>query len=74
MQRLKAALEQLDEMISALEDHVASAASVRQEAQKKQSELLKQSGVREANILAVAQKAASRLDHSIQHVEHLMRD
>jgi hypothetical protein len=74
MQRLKTALEQLDEMISALEDRVILDASARQEAQKKQADILKSSRAREANMLAVAQKVASRLDQTIEHVERIVRN
>ncbi len=74
MQRLKTALEQLDEMISALEDRIGLDAAARQEAQKKQTEQLKLSRAREANVLAVAQKVATRLDQTIEHVERIIRN
>ncbi len=74
MQRLKTALEQLDEMISALEDRIGLDAAARQDALKKQSEQLKLSRAREANVLAVAQKVATRLDQTIEHVERIVRN
>ncbi len=74
MQRLKTALEQLDEMITALEDRIGLDASVRKEAMKKSEEQLKQSRAREAQVLAVAQKVAARLDKAIEHVEHVVRN
>ncbi len=74
MQRLKAALENLDEMITALEDKVLHDVETRRDYQKKQNEMLKVSRNREANIMAVAQKVATRLDQSITHVEHVLRD
>lgn len=74
MQRLKAALENLDEMITALEDKVLLDVETRRDSQKKQNEMLKVSRSREATMMAVAQKVATRLDHSISHVEHILRD
>ena len=74
MQRLKTALEQLDEMISALEDRIGLDAATRQDALKKQAEQLKVSRAREANVLAVAQKVATRLDQTIEHVERIIRN
>ncbi|MDD5586672.1 MAG: hypothetical protein PHY92_06940 [Alphaproteobacteria bacterium] len=73
MKRLKNALEQLDEMISSLEDRIGLDTSSRREAQKKQDEVLKQSRAREAQALAVTQKVAARLDKTIQHVETVLR-
>jgi hypothetical protein len=73
MQRLKIALEQLDEMISALEDRIGLDTSSRKETQKKMDETLKASRAREAQALAVAQKVAARLDKTIGHVERVMR-
>jgi hypothetical protein len=73
MKRLKTALEQLDEMISSLEDRIGLDASSRRETQKKQDELLKQSRSREAQVLGVTQKVAARLDKTIQHVETVLR-
>lgn len=74
MNRLKSALERLDEMITTLEDKVGVDSSSRQENQKKQAEILKASRAREAGALAVAQKIAARLDHTIQHVERVLKD
>lgn len=73
MKRLKAALEMLDETISDLEDRVGVDAVARAESQKKQAELLKLSRAREANVLAVTQKVALRLDQTIEHVEKLLK-
>ena len=74
MQRLKNALEQLDEMISALEDRIGLDASTRKDTIKKSEEQLKQSRAREAQVLAIAQKVAARLDKAIEHVEHVVRN
>lgn len=74
MNRLKTALEQLDEMISALEDRMGVDAYSKLETQKKQAEQLRLSRSREANVLAIAQKVATRLDQTIQHVENVLRD
>lgn len=73
MKRLKIALEKLDETISDLEDRVGLDASERAENQKKQTELMKMSRAREANIMAVAQKVALRLDQTIEHVEAVIK-
>jgi hypothetical protein len=74
MKRLKTALEDLDEEISILEDRVGVDNGERQTNLKKQSDLLRQSRAREAGVLAVAQKVASRLDQTIHHVEQILRD
>ncbi|MGE3623220.1 MAG: hypothetical protein AB7H77_05040 [Bdellovibrionales bacterium] len=74
MKRLKNALENLDEQISALEDRVGVDNSMRQGILKKNAEQLKQSQRREASVLAVAQKVATRLDQAIEHVEKVLRD
>jgi hypothetical protein len=74
MKRLKTALEQLDEMISSLEDRIGLDTSSRREFQRKQEDQLKQSRAREAQVLAVAQKVAARLHKTIQHVETVLRD
>lgn len=74
MQRLKNALEQLDEMITALEDRIGIDAAVRKEAQKKNEEQLKQSRARETQLLGAAQRVAARLDQTIEHVERVMRN
>ncbi len=73
MQRLKQKLEELDELLFALEDKVGIDSSHRREASKKYNDLLKQLRAREAGVMAVAQKVASRLDQSIEHVENILR-
>lgn len=73
MNRLKDALERLDETISLLEDKVGLDASARAEAQRKHNEWMKQSRAREATVLAVAQKVALRLDQTIEHVEKVLK-
>ncbi|NTU76649.1 MAG: hypothetical protein HGA90_02385 [Alphaproteobacteria bacterium] len=73
MQRLKAALERLDEMISTLEDKIGLDSATHYETQKKHAEILKASRAREANLLAVTQKVATRLDQTIEHVENVLR-
>lgn len=74
MERLKNSLEDLDETISELEDKIGLDNGERQNALKKQADLLKQTRTREASVLAVAQKVASRLDQAIHHVEQVLRD
>jgi hypothetical protein len=74
MKRLKSALENLDEKISDLEEGVGIEGSARRDTLKKQSEMLKMSQKREANVLAIAQKVAARLDQTIHHVEQILRD
>lgn len=74
MERLKNALEKLDETISDLEDKVGLDAISRMENQKKQAEIIKLSRMREASILAVAQKVALRLDQTIEHVETVLKN
>ena len=74
MKRLKEVLENLDEAISNLEDQINGDSVMRREAKKKDSELLKLSRAREAGVLAVAQKIASRLDQTIEHVETIIRN
>jgi len=73
MQRLRQVLEQLDEDISDLEDKIGLDTTSRHENHKKQSDLLKLSRTREANVLAIAQKVASRLDQTIEHVESILK-
>ncbi|MFY9287734.1 MAG: hypothetical protein WAO98_04455 [Alphaproteobacteria bacterium] len=73
MQRLKQKLEELDELIFALEDKVGLDTSSRRETAKKLAEIMKQTRNREANVLAVAQKVAARLDQTIEHVENVLR-
>ena len=74
MQRLKSALEQLDEEISVLEDRIGVSRDAQQEARRRYEDMLKQSKGREAAVLAVAQKVASRLDRTIAQVEQVLRD
>jgi hypothetical protein len=73
MQRLKQKLEELDEVLFALEDKIGGDSASRREASKKYNELLKQLRAREAGVMAVAQKVASRLDQTIEHVENVLR-
>ena len=73
MERLKQALEDLDEAIYALEDKISFEAVNRRETIKRQTEIFKQSRLREAEILSVTQKVAARLDHSIEHVERILQ-
>jgi hypothetical protein len=74
MQRLKSALEQLDEEISLLEDKIGVSREAQQDARRRYDDMLKQSKGREAAVLAVAQKVASRLDRTIAQVEQVLRD
>lgn len=61
MERLKQALEDLDEAIFALEDKVSfDAAQNRRETMKRQTEIFKQGRQREIEILATTQKVAAR--------------
>jgi len=73
MERLKQALEDLDEAIFALEDKIALDAANRRETVKRQADIFKQSRAREAEVLATTQKVAARLDHTIEHVERILR-
>jgi hypothetical protein len=72
MERLKQALEDLDEAIFVLEDKVFMDASARRDALKRQAEISKQSRMREVEVLAISQKVAARLDHTIEHVERIL--
>ena len=72
MERLRQALEDLDEAIFALEDKISFDATNRRETIKRQSDIFKQSRAREAEILSVTQKVAARLDHTIEHVERIL--
>jgi len=72
MERLRQALEDLDEAIFALEDKVALEATNRREIVKRQAEIAKQSRLREVEVLAIAQKVAARLDQTIEHVERIV--
>lgn len=74
MERLKQALEDLDEAIFALEDKVGFDATNRRETLKRQNEIFKQNRQREVEILATTQKVAARLDHTIEHVERILRN
>ena len=74
MERLKQALEELDEALFALEDRVTLVAADRSETLKKQNEIFKQGRQREVEILATTQKVAARLDHTIEHVERILRN
>ena len=74
MKRLKTALEDLDEEISVLQDKIGLDNGTRVETAKKQADLIKQTRTREATVLAVAQKVATRLEQTIQHVEQVLRD
>jgi len=73
MERLKQALEDLDEALFALEDKIAFDAANRRETLKKQNEIFKNSRQREVEILATTQKVAARLDHTIEHVERILQ-
>lgn len=73
MQRLRQKLEELDQVLFDLEDKVGLDSGTRRAAAKKQTEIMKQVRAREANVLAVAQKVAARLDQTIHHVERIVR-
>ena len=73
MDRLRNALEALDEAISDLEDRIGGDLTARRAGARKANEVLKTSRAREANVMAVAQKVASRLDQAIEHVESILR-
>lgn len=73
MQRLKQKLEELDEAIFALEDKIGLDTASRRDAAKKQADTVRQSRAREADVLAIAQKVAARLDQTIDHVESILR-
>ena len=73
MERLKNALEALDETIFDLEHKVGLEKNNFRDTAKKQSEIVKQIRTREANLMAVTQKVASRLDQAIEHVERIIR-
>lgn len=74
MERLKQALEELDEMIFALEDKFSFDADNRRETLRRQNEIFKQSRQRETEVLALTQKVAARLDHTIEHVERILQN
>ena len=71
--RIKTALEALDEVISELEDKIGFDKNGRRDELKKVADSIKQSRSREAALLANAQKVASRLDQAIEHVESILR-
>lgn len=73
MERLKNALEALDETIFDLEHKVGIEKSSFRDTVKKQTEIVKQIRTREANLMAVTQKVAARLDQAIEHVERIIR-
>ncbi|MDX2028455.1 MAG: hypothetical protein SFW62_07450 [Alphaproteobacteria bacterium] len=73
MERLKQKLEELDETIFSLEDKIGLSNGTQRDSLKEQTRLLKESRAREAGTLAIAQKAASRLDQAIQHLEGILR-
>ena len=72
MERLKQALEDLDEAIFALEDRLVLDASAHRDAAKKQADMVKQARAREAEVLAMSQKLAARIDDTIEHVERVL--
>jgi hypothetical protein len=72
MERLKHALEELDEVIFALEDRLSADATQRRETIKRQGDIAKQSRLREVEVLGITQKIAARLDHTIEHVERIL--
>ncbi|MDD3029149.1 MAG: hypothetical protein PHS57_02570 [Alphaproteobacteria bacterium] len=74
MERLKQALEALDDALFTLEDKIALDAASRRDAQKRQTDLFKQEREREVKILAATQKVAARLDHTIEHVERILQN
>jgi transcriptional regulator len=73
MEKLKNALEALDETIFDLEHKVGIEKNTFRETAKKQSDIVKQIRTREANVMAVTQKVAARLDQAINHVENILR-
>jgi hypothetical protein len=73
MERLKNALEALDETVFEMEHKVSAEKANLRETVKKQTEIVKQIRAREVNAMAVAQKVASRLDQAIEHVENILR-
>lgn len=72
MRQLKSALESLDEDISVLEDRIGLDSDARREQRKRQEETLKAAKAREASVMAVAQRVASRLDWTISRVERIL--
>jgi hypothetical protein len=74
MEHLKKELEALDDAMFELEDKIGLADGNHKKMREKQAEMLRLSSSREASVLAVAQKVASRLDQAIHHVEQVLRD
>jgi hypothetical protein len=72
MERLKQALEDLDEALFALEDKFALDTTNRRETARRQADASKQSHGREVEVLAMTQKVATRLDQAIEHVERII--
>lgn len=73
MEQLKTALEQLDETITDLEVKVGVDAGNREASHKKMEDIIKQSRVREGNVMGTAQKVALRLDQTIEQVEKILK-
>jgi hypothetical protein len=71
---LRRALEELDVMISELEDRLGHKAVASRENQKKTVEQLKTARAREAGAMALNQKIAQRLDQTIDQVERILRN
>lgn len=74
MNNLQASIEQLDAEISRLEESIGLDAASRREARMRHSENLRTARAREAGVLEVAQKVASRLDWTIERVEKLLKN
>ncbi len=60
-------------LIFTLEDRVGLSQNAQRETVKKQSELVKESRIREAGVLAAAQKSLPGFDQTIEHVERVLR-
>ncbi len=73
MERLKDALEALDETIFDLEHKVGLVKADARETAKRQDEIFRQLRTREANAVTAAQKIAARLDQAIANVEQIIR-
>ena len=74
MERLKQALEDLDEALFALEDRLSADAANRRDTVKRQADITKQSRLREVEVIAITQKVAARLDGTIEHVERILSE
>jgi hypothetical protein len=72
MQRMKEALEALDQIITELEDRIEVEALAKRAKMKEQNDAIKAARAREASAIAVAQKVAARLDHTIGRVENVL--